>query len=135
MFTTLLLAVLMNFAPNQTEPDQIIGQWLNEEKDGRIVIYRQNNVFFGKIVWGVHQTDKDDKNPEPTLRNRERLGLVILKDFVFSKGEWTNGTIYDPSSGKTYSCKMTLKDVNTLAIRGYVGLSFLGRTTTWTRFK
>lgn len=106
-----------SFRPART-PFQL-GQWLNEKKDGRIVIYKQNNVFFGKIVWGVHQTEKDGKNPDTALRNRERPGPVILKNFVFSKGEWINGTIYDPSSGKTYSYKITFRDPNTLNIRGY----------------
>jgi len=40
--------------------------------------------------------------------------------------------IYDPKNGKTYSCKMTYKG-KTLDIRGYIGISLLGRTTVWER--
>jgi len=42
--------------------------------------------------------------------------------------------VYDPKSGKTYSCKMTLKG-DKLDIRGFVGVSLIGRTDTFTRVK
>ena len=42
---------------------------------------------------------------------------------------------YDPKTGKTYSGMITLKDNNTLDLRGYVGISLLGRTSTCTRAK
>jgi len=41
--------------------------------------------------------------------------------------------LYDPKKGKTYTGMITLKDANTLALRGYIGFSFLGRSSTWTR--
>ena len=45
-----------------------------------------------------------------------------------------SGDIYDPESGKTYSSFFIhLKDKNTLKVRGYVGISLLGRTEIWTR--
>lgn len=75
-------------------------------------------------------------NPDPKLRNREVVGLVMLNDFVFDGNKtWNDGTIYDPREGKTYSCKITLKDKNTINVRGYVGISMFGRTEVWTRIK
>jgi uncharacterized protein (DUF2147 family) len=60
--------------------------------------------------------------------------LPILKDFEFTgKSTWENGTIYDPKNGKTYSCYLILQPDKTLKVRGYVGVSMLGRTTIWTR--
>jgi len=61
------------------------------------------------------------------------IGLTILKDFVFDDNSWTGATIYDPRNGKTYSCKLSLKDNYTLNIRGYLGLSLFGRTESWTK--
>jgi uncharacterized protein (DUF2147 family) len=49
------------------------------------------------------------------------------------EGKWKNGRVYDPNSGKTYKCKLTLVDENTLELRGYIGISLLGRTETWSR--
>ncbi|CEN45874.1 conserved hypothetical protein [Capnocytophaga canimorsus] len=59
-------------------------------------------------------------------------GSVILKKLKYHKGEWKNGEIYDPQSGKTYHCKAKIKN-NQLILRGFVGVSLLGKNTTWTR--
>lgn len=49
-----------------------------------------------------------------------------------SEGEWTDGHILDPKTGKVYRAKMTLKG-NKLDVRGYLGISLLGRTQVWVR--
>jgi uncharacterized protein (DUF2147 family) len=46
--------------------------------------------------------------------------------------EWDGGQILDPKTGKIYRAKMTLKG-NKLYVRGYVGMSMLGRTQVWVR--
>ena len=46
---------------------------------------------------------------------------------------WIDGTIYDPKTGKEYSCKAEMKKNNVLEVRGYIGVSIFGRTDTWTR--
>ena len=56
--------------------------------------------------------------------------LCILHD---GDNVWKGGTIYDPEEGKTYRCKMTLTDVDILRVRGFIGISLLGRTTVWKR--
>jgi uncharacterized protein (DUF2147 family) len=60
-------------------------------------------------------------------------GPPLLWGFKYKgANKWEGGKIYDPNNGKTYSCKMTLEG-NTLKVRGFVGISLLGRTTIWTR--
>lgn len=113
--------------------DAILGEWLSPAKDSRILIYRQADTFKGKVVWGTGGPAKDEKNPNPALRHREVIGLVILDGFVYEKGSWQHGSIYDPHDGKTYACKMDLTKPDRLSIRGYVGLSLFGRTEVWTR--
>lgn len=44
--------------------------------------------------------------------------------------EWGGGSILDPKSGKIYKAKITLEG-NKLLVRGYVGVSLLGRTQVW----
>ncbi len=118
------------------EAKKIIGVWLSEEKDGKVEIYEKNGKYFGKVVYSRDNPNAlDDNNPNPKLQSRKVVGLEILKDFTYD-GDlvWEDGEIYDPNTGKTYSCKMTLDRNNkTLNIRGYVGISLLGRTTVWTR--
>jgi len=55
-------------------------------------------------------------------------GFTLIKDKI-----WDDGELYDPKKGKTYSGMMTLKDENTIDLRGYIGFSFIGRSSTWTR--
>lgn len=47
-------------------------------------------------------------------------------------GVWSGGSILDPKTGKIYKAKVTLEG-NKLYVRGYVGVSMLGRTQTWVR--
>ncbi|EIM78400.1 hypothetical protein A3SI_03990 [Nitritalea halalkaliphila LW7] len=99
--------------------------------------------FYGRIVWLKEPNDPntgkpkvDQNNPDESMRNVPLRGYRMLKDFVYNgKGEWTEGTIYDPESGNTYNCVITMKDDNTLDIRGYVGVKTFGRTDTWKRLK
>ena len=119
--------------------DRIEGLWFNDIKDAKIQIYKANDgKFYGKIVWLKEPTKSgrpkvDDKNPKKELQNQPIVGLQILKGF-HKDGEdgYEDGTIYDPTNGKTYDCKMTYKG-KTLSIRGYVGISLFGRTTIWER--
>jgi len=50
------------------------------------------------------------------------------------RGQWSGGSIYDPDTGHTYSCKLELLDPNKLKVRGFLGVSLLGRTQIWTRY-
>jgi len=47
-------------------------------------------------------------------------------------GVWEGGQILDPKSGKVYKAKITLQG-NKLYVRGYFGVSALGRTQVWVR--
>jgi uncharacterized protein (DUF2147 family) len=118
--------------------DDIIGIWVAGENKAKVQIYKSGNRYYGKITWlknpmkdGKPKTD--NKNPDPKLRHTPIVGLVVLKNFVFDDGEWLSGNIYDPSNGKEYSCKITMPDINTLKVRGYIGISLLGRTEVWKR--
>lgn len=66
-------------------------------------------------------------------KNKPIQGMTIMWGMEKSGDEWINGRILDPNSGKEYSCKMKLTDNNTLEVRGFMGVSLLGRTQTWYR--
>ncbi|UKT62184.1 DUF2147 domain-containing protein [Pedobacter mucosus] len=132
-----LAASLSSFAQNK---DAVVGKWLNPSGEGQIEIYKKGDKYFGKLAWikepNLNGKPKlDAKNPDVKLQKRPLLNLEILKDFVYEDGKWTDGTIYDPKSGKDYSCNMSLKGADVLNIRGYVGISLLGRSETFKRVK
>jgi uncharacterized protein (DUF2147 family) len=130
-------------------PDAIVGKWLNGEGTAHVDIYKEGGKYFGKIVWlKIPEYPADDKkgmagktkvdreNPDPARRNDPILGLRMLRNFTFTKdGLWENGQIYDPKNGKDYRCKMTLASPDTLRVRGFIGISLIGRTDVWTRVK
>ena len=133
----LLVSVLTTTMPwvvSQPAPMAIIGRWQPADKQGALEIYEQEGRFYGKVVGPTTSRRLDDHNPDPHLRGRDLLGTVILQGFRFSgRGVWRGGTVYDPITGNTYSCTLKLRDVNTLVVRGYMGIPLLGRTVVWTR--
>jgi len=136
-----LLFVALGLTASAQNKDAILGKWVNSTGEAHLEITKRSDKFFGKLVWlkdpkdekGVMKTDF--KNPNSALRSKPILGLEILKDFVYDDGKWTDGNIYDPKSGKLYSCNMTLKSNGDLNMRGYIGVSLLGRTEVWKRVK
>jgi uncharacterized protein (DUF2147 family) len=115
------------------------GTWYTADKDGRVKFFEKSGKVYGKLVWMQEPLENgkpklDKLNPDKVQRN------VPLQDFVFLKGfeedgknEWDDGEIYDPQSGKTYSATMELVSKDKLNLRGYIGISIIGRTSTFTR--
>ena len=137
----LLLLVAFAMTGSAQNKDAILGKWVNSTGEAHLEITKRSEKFFGKIVWLKDPKDEkgnvktDYKNPTVSLRSKPIVGLEILKNFVYEDGKWTDGNIYDPKSGKLYSCNMTLKDNGDLSMRGYIGVSLLGRTEVWKRVK
>jgi len=134
-FTSLVL-----FAADST-PDDIIGIWANSSNKAHIQIFKQNGKYYGKIVWLKNPNDAvtgkpkvDKKNPDESARNRRILGLVVLRDFKYDDEEWKHGKIYNPEDGKEYKSFIEL-DGKELSVRGYIGISLLGKTEKFTRVK
>lgn len=137
----LVATVLFSALVVADEGDQLIGVWEPSNKKVKVKIDKIAGKYYGKIVWLSEPIDpatkkpKTDKNnPDESLRDVPLKGYRMLKDFVYAgNNEWTDGTIYDPQNGSTYSCVIKLKDENTLDIRGYIGVKTFGRTDVWKR--
>ena len=138
----LLFSLLMATFSAQAagNPDAVIGVWKNGEGTGLIQITKKGDKYFGRLVWlkvantpeGKPRTDVN--NPDEGKRNVPLKGLENMRDFTFAgDSKWEGGKIYDPNTGSDYSCEMTLKDPNTLEVRGFIGVSLFGRTDVWKR--
>lgn len=137
-----LLCLFSTVSFAQKSPDDICKTWFNGEKTAKIQIYKIGPKYFGKIVWLKEPKDKEGKekldknNPDASKRNSKINGSLILTNFTYEDGNtYENGQIYDARNGKTYSCILTLQSGSTLKVRGYVGISLLGRTDIWTAAK
>jgi uncharacterized protein (DUF2147 family) len=120
--------------------DDIVGTWANSDNVMKVKIEKIGSHYFGKLVWlekpnepdGAPKLDKH--NPDVTLRKVPFIGLRVMKDMKYKgNGVWAGGTLYDPEKGKTYGCKITLVSMNVANIRGYIGLSLLGKTEKFSR--
>lgn len=131
----LVMACFATPAAAQMPELSVLGHYWSENNRGIIEIYRDGNEFKGRIVWRV-EPKKDINNPEPALRDRQLVGIDFLRGFNWDGDarEWVDGRVYSPDNGKTYSGKMWLEDDGqSLKMRGYVGISWFGRTATFTR--
>lgn len=139
--TCAMLGGLITSAPGQTfAANDILGTWLTGTQKAAVTIYKEGDKYFGKISWlktplneeGKPKVDKN--NPDDARKKDPLMGLKLLKSFVFDgEDQWEKGTIYDPENGKTYNCKITMVTSDKLDVRGFVGISMLGRTQTWIR--
>jgi uncharacterized protein (DUF2147 family) len=120
--------------------DDIIGVWANSDNVMKVKIEKIGSHYFGKLIWLEKPNEPDGKpkldknNPDPNLRKVPFIGLRVMKDMKYKgDGIWNGGTLYDPEKGKTYGCKITLVSKDVANIRGYIGLSLLGKTEKFSR--
>jgi uncharacterized protein (DUF2147 family) len=116
--------------------DPILGRWLTEPRDGIIEItLAADNSYQGRIIGGNAPGRLDLHNPDPQRRQQLLLGQTILRGMhAEAQGGWSDGTIYDPDSGRTYKCHIELLDGAHLKVRGFIGIALLGRSQTWSRY-
>jgi len=141
MKKTFLLALLL-VAITSVQSQSILGKWksINEEtnKDESVIeIYQEKGVFYGKIIELLDPKSKGAicQNCNGNNKNKPIKGLVIINGLKKDGDEWSGGKVLDPKNGKEYKCYITLKDNDTMKLRGYVGFSVFGRTAYWHKVK
>jgi uncharacterized protein (DUF2147 family) len=139
---SLLALLVLPLLPGAARASNPTGLWWAEGGFAQVEVRNCGDGLCGQIVWLRHPFDahgcelRDAENPDPALRNRPVLGMEILRDLRASpdgSNEWNGGEIYDPSSGRSYGAVLEMDDPDRLRVRGYLGIRFLGRTTTWVR--
>lgn len=140
LFFCCLFSFTIKINAQSSPANSVLGVWFNEDKTGKIEIYQSGSIYEGKLLWGKYMLDekgvlrKDTKNPDVRLRSREWLNMVMLTGFQYKNGQWEGGEIYDATTGKSYRANMKVRN-GRLEIRGYVGISLLGKTIYWDRIK
>ena len=120
------------------------GYWLTENNKA-IVEFSECEAAGGKelcghIVWTANPRDAagklklDIENPDPALRDQPVCGIKLIGGMrPVSVTEYKDGWVYNPRSGETYDAKVEVISADRLKMRGFLGISLLGRTQTWTR--
>ena len=123
-----------------TQAQEITGNWYSIDPDtGKnesiIKVYLDQGKLYGQIVEILDEKDKDKTCIECTGKDKDKPieGLVIMKGLTKDGDEWNDGKILDPKNGKYYKCYVQLEEANKLKLRGYIGISLVGRTEYWYR--
>ena len=138
----ILLFILLDTALLASQELIPEGVWLHSNKRIRVQITPCGERLCGKIVWLKYPNDEtgvpltDSKNPERARRTQPIMGKTVIRGLVRSGArQWTDGTIYNPDDGKTYSAHVTVVNPDTLHVRAYVVLSLFGKTQVWKRIE
>lgn len=134
----LMVLSLMVMGSALAAPDDALGLWKTNEGGGHVQLYRVGDELRGKIVGGDANEAKattDIHNPDPALRDRELLGLVIIKGMRYDAKQdaWLDGELYRTTKGKTYRAKIRVDDNGVLKVTGYLG--FFKKTVDWNRLQ
>ncbi|MGD0192829.1 MAG: DUF2147 domain-containing protein [Rhizomicrobium sp.] len=137
--------VLSILAGSSVRADEMspVGRWKTiSDKTGRetgvVEISQFGDALTGKVVKIIPEAgdpaDPVCKKCDGPEKDQRVLGMTILKGFHRDGDEWDGGTILDPRTGSIYSSEIHLDDGgHKLQVRGYIGISLLGRTQTWIR--
>lgn len=118
-----------------------IGTWktiddnTGKEKSYVQIYETKSGKLQGKVVKILTPGRENAKCTDCSGDNKDKpiMGMIIMWGLEKDGNEWNGGHILDPNNGKQYKCKISLKDSNTLEVRGYLGISLLGRSQTWYR--
>lgn len=141
IFMALALTLIPALAAHAQQPpaDEITGAWEADDGSVKLSMYKSGSEFQARLLYGNHVMEADNVtfkqdtlNPDPALRTRSLKNIVFLRGLHWDNGEWTGGSLYDGSSGRTYHCKAGIKEGKML-LRGYIGIPALGQTQTFHR--
>ena len=127
----------------RSDPATPLGRWktvddLTGKINSVVTIWEEDGKLYGRIERLINP---DPEDPDPRClrcsgdrKGQRLLGLRILWGLTKDGDQWTGGEILDPDNGKIYRCSLTVKDGGRkLRVRGFIGLSWLGRTQYWLR--
>jgi uncharacterized protein (DUF2147 family) len=135
------LLAIVAAAPLAAQPSPA-GQWRTiSDDDGKPRALVEVREVDGRFVGTVKALLADGENQEKVCdkcsgdrKDQRIVGMEILRGLRADGNAWSGGEILDPKNGKTYKAKMQLEDDGKkLVVRGFIGVSLLGRSQTWLR--
>lgn len=134
------LAVVLALAiAGAARADGIEGVWLTGKKAVGVELYPCGGTTCGKIVWlakprwSEGTLKRDERNPDPALRDRPWCGIEVITGLRRNGAAWEGGSFYYPKDGKSFDLEIRENGDGTLKVRAYLGVKLLGKTETWTR--
>ena len=117
-----------------------LGVWAEGDGGAHIEIAPCGDKLCGRIVWLKQPVDEngrplmDKNNPNPTLRTRPILGLLIMGGLQPNDGNtFLQGQVYNSENGKVYDVYLT-PEGQTMEVEGCL-MKYLCLSQTWTRIR
>lgn len=140
LYSLFYLSFIGSGSLSTTDQNAIVGFWNTDDDEALVQVFQNEGLYFGKVITLARPLDskgnpkKDRHNKEPGLRDRTLVRIHTLYDLKFDQGEqnW-KGKVYIPTVGFSANVIITLKDKNTMNVRGYLGK--LTKTQVWKRVR
>ena len=124
------------FAPLSADmADKVVGVWLRPENGSHIKFYKCGGSLCGKVAKVTDPSRKDVNNPDPKLRTRPVVGVLIMNGAKKTNANSWEGKLYSTDSGKTFNGTVTILDESSLQLRGCVFARIFCRNENWSRVK
>ncbi|HEY0205807.1 MAG TPA: DUF2147 domain-containing protein [Acetobacteraceae bacterium] len=106
------------------------------KETGAVRIFESGGALYGRIerITDPARAGLSCIKCSDDRKNKPLIGLDIMRGLKRDGDAWDGGTILDPETGGTYKSSVRLDDGGQkLVVRGYLGVSLLGRSQTWIR--
>jgi uncharacterized protein (DUF2147 family) len=136
LFLSLLVAGaagLSSGAAHAQSADDAFGTWRHPDNGSHISVYQCGGGLCAKVVKVADPSRKDEKNPDPKLRTRSVVGVVIMSGAKKSGDKAWSGKLYNTQDGQTYNGTVTVVSKNTLKLEGCVLGGLVCQGPTWSR--
>ena len=143
MKSVFVTAILMFASSLVTAAGSPVGVWRSiddkTKQERSIIRITEVNGELKGVVEKIFDQPGDDpahlcKECKGERKDKPIIGMPILWGLKKDGDAWAGGEIFDPKNGKIYRCKITLaEDGKSLNVRGFIGISLIGRSQTWLR--
>jgi uncharacterized protein (DUF2147 family) len=138
-----MVAAILTLVSNLAAAGSPVGVWRSiddkTKQERSIIRITEENGGLRGVVEKIFDQPGDDpahlcKECKDERKDKPIVGMPILWGLKKDGDSWTGGEILDPKNGKIYKCKLTLsQDGKSLNVRGFIGISLIGRSQTWVR--
>ena len=112
-----IIATFFVHKQTQNSRDAVLGKWTNENKT-RVVEFVNTGISYNAII---------RKAPDESI-----VGKNQITDIIYSNGIY-NGKVNFPKKGKSYPCRLRIKNDGSIELTVKVG--FINKSQIWTRIK